>query len=143
MTERLTGKCLCGGVSFAVDVESTDVDACHCSICRRWTGGPLMVVEHKGPIEFEGREYIQIYASSEAMDRGFCRVCGSTLFTKLNNQDHYFIAAGLISEGDKLALVEEIFIDDKPPYYAFANETHKMTGAEFFAAWQAGEDKAD
>ncbi len=32
---------------------------------------------------------------------------------------------------------EEIFIDEKPAIYAFANATHKMTGAEVFAAFAA------
>ncbi len=29
----------------------------------------------------------------------------------------------------------QIFIDEKPAYYDFANKTHNMTGAEVFAAF--------
>lgn len=32
----------------------------------------------------------------------------------------------------------EIHIDDKPDYHAFANETKKMTGAEFAARFAVG-----
>lgn len=142
MTERLTGSCLCGGVSYAVDVESTKVDACHCGMCRKWAGGPLMVVESKGPIAFEGEQNIARFASSQAIERGFCKICGSTLFTKVVGADHYFLAAGGIAESDKLMLVQEIFIDDKPSYYAFANDTHKMTSEEFFKAWAGYDPKA-
>ena len=30
----------------------------------------------------------------------------------------------------------EIFIEEKPPVYEFANHTKKMTGEEFFAAYE-------
>ena len=33
------------------------------------------------------------------------------------------------------AFTSQIFIDEKPAYYDFANKTHNMTGAEVFAAF--------
>jgi len=39
MTELRTGKCLCGAVRYSVDLESTDLRVCHCSMCRRFSGG--------------------------------------------------------------------------------------------------------
>ena len=33
------------------------------------------------------------------------------------------------------AFKSQIFIDEKPGYYEFANQTHNMTGAEVFAAF--------
>ncbi len=97
-----------------------------------------MVVEQQGPIAFDGAENIALYASSEAMERGFCKVCGSSLFTKLTGADHYFVSAGTIAEDAKLNLVLEIFFDRKPAYYSFANKTRKMTAEGFAKAW-AGE----
>ena len=32
-----------------------------------------------------------------------------------------------------LKLTGQVFIDEKPDWYAFANETRNMTGAELFA----------
>lgn len=138
---RLTGQCLCGAVRYAIEAEKTELDACHCSRCRRWAGGPLMTLEHKGAVNFSGGESIGIYPSSDVVERGFCKVCGSTLFTRIQGDDHYFLAAGTIAETEHLELAVEIFIDDKPAYYAFANDTEKMTGAEFMAAWEAKEPK--
>mgnify|MGYP000675211619 CR=1 FL=1 len=38
---------------------------------------------------------------------------------------------------DRLKIIHQIFIDEKPAYYCFANETHNMTGAEVFAQFGA------
>jgi hypothetical protein len=36
-------------------------------------------------------------------------------------------------ENEGLVFDRQIFIDEKPEYYSFANETKNMTGAEVFA----------
>lgn len=84
---------------------------------------------------FEGAENIAIYPSSESGERGFCKVCGSNLFWKVAGKDHYTIAAGSLDDQSKLFLATEIFIEDKPAYYAFANDTLKQTGEEAMAAF--------
>ena len=33
------GHCNCGAVAFEIDADLRDVYVCHCSICRRYTGG--------------------------------------------------------------------------------------------------------
>ena len=139
---KLAGRCLCGAVRFAVEAAKSDIDACHCGMCRRWAGGPLMTLRHAGAVEFTGEENISRYASSDVVERGFCKTCGSNLFTKMKGADHYFIAAGTLDAQDSLKFTVEIFIDDKPHYYAFANDTKKMTGAEFLAAWSGDGEKS-
>ena len=48
------GQCLCGAVKFTVKNISNKVDACHCGMCRRWGGGPLMVIGCGTDVEYEG-----------------------------------------------------------------------------------------
>ena len=50
------------------------------------------------------------------------------------------LSAGALDDQSRLALTTEIFIDEKPLYYAFANETKKMTGAEVVAAFGDGKE---
>lgn len=47
-----------------------------------------------------------------------------------------------MSEVGPLMLAREIFIEEKPDYYAFNNDTHKMTSAEVFAMF-AQDNKDD
>ena len=39
-----TGSCICGAVTISVNVGNS-VGACHCDICRRWGGGPLLALD--------------------------------------------------------------------------------------------------
>ncbi len=130
MTEIISGHCLCGAVSFTAEAVSHDVSVCHCSMCSRWSGGLLMFLEVIGAPVFEGRDNIGLYRSSEWGERGFCKVCGSSLFWKLTGRDWYSLSTGTLDDQSRLTLATEIFIDDKPVYYSFANDTLKRTGDE-------------
>jgi len=76
---QITGSCLCGKVAYSAKVK-TGAGACHCHMCRRWSGGLYMSVHALGKVEFQGAENIQNYESSEWAERGFCTQCGSSLY---------------------------------------------------------------
>ncbi|SDM17331.1 Uncharacterized conserved protein [Franzmannia pantelleriensis] len=138
-TTQHSGSCLCGAVTLTVEVKSDEVDACHCSLCRRWGGGPLLAIEGAGHLELQGEENVSVYASSEWAERGFCRHCGTHLFYRLKSGEHHAVPVGLVDQGHGWHFATQIFIDEKPGYYAFANETHDMTGDQVFAAFNAGD----
>jgi len=139
----ISGHCLCGAVSLAAQVKNHDVDACHCSMCRRWTSGPFLALSVDDSIRFEGVENIGVYKSSEWGERAFCTICGTTLYWRMSGTDHYGISAGMLDDSSELVLATEIFVDEKPAYYAFANETKKMTGEEVVAAFAAADNESD
>ncbi len=39
----MKGHCLCGGIEVSAG-DHQEVGVCHCSTCRRWSGGPLFAV---------------------------------------------------------------------------------------------------
>lgn len=129
---KLHGNCLCGAVRVTATPRSMNFDACHCTMCQKWGGGPLLAVECENDTEFEGADNISVFDSSEWAERGFCRQCGTHLFYRLKGGDHYAIPVGLFDRNDEWNFVEQIFIDHKPPYYAFANQTKNLTGQEVF-----------
>ncbi len=129
------GRCLCGRVKVSAPGMSTGVAACHCSMCRRWSGGPLLAVECGTEVSFEGEEHIGVYDSSAWAERGFCRNCGTHLFYRLKDGKQYIMPVGLFDDAEGLVLEAQIFIDEKPAYYRFADKTHDMTGAEVFAKY--------
>ncbi|WP_291173699.1 GFA family protein [Hyphomicrobium sp.] len=130
----VSGQCLCGAVKFTVDVPKRDVDVCHCSMCRRWSAGPYIGLPYDGVLALEGADNVGVYNSSEWAERGFCKVCGSSLYYHLLGSDHYSLSAGALDDQSGLQLTAQIFIDEKPAYYDFANDTPKLTGEEVFAA---------
>jgi hypothetical protein len=127
------GSCLCGAVKMAIKNMSPSIGACHCSMCQKWAGGPLMAVDCGTDVSIQGEENVTVFNSSEWAERGFCNKCGSSLFYRLKQDNKYFVPAGLLDGAKELKLDHQIFIDEKPDYYCFANETQNMTGAEVFA----------
>lgn len=100
-----------------------------------------MTIEATEGVQVSGGENLGVYVSSAWAERGFCRQCGSHLFYRMQEGEHYFIPAGLFNE-ELMKLDHQVFIDEKPGYYAFAQETHCLTGAEVFEhfAQEAGND---
>jgi hypothetical protein len=135
------GNCLCGAVSVTTASMSHHIGACHCNMCRKWGGGALLVVECGSDTSFLGEEYIGIYQSSQWAERGFCKKCGSHLFYKLKQNDRYYIPVGIFENTEGLVFEHQVFIDEKPEYYSFANETKKMTGAELLAQFTSPSER--
>lgn len=134
---ELEGRCLCGAVSLHVRSDEPALSACHCGICRRWGGGPYMSLEcHEAP-RIEGGEHVRTYPSSEWAERGFCSRCGTHLFYRLTEGGLYAVSAGLFSEGGNWPFELQVFVDEKPANYRFADDTRTMTGEEVFKAFSS------
>ncbi|TFG37854.1 MAG: GFA family protein [Candidatus Aminicenantes bacterium] len=136
-TTKRIGICLCGAVRITAHHAQNRVGACHCSMCRTWGGGPLMAVNCGTEVEIEGEEHVKVFDSSEWAERGFCSKCGTNLFYRLKQHQAFYMAAGIFTDHSGLIFDHQVFIDEKPDYYEFANETHNMTGAEVFARFNS------
>ena len=132
---ELKGRCLCGAVTVEAKQASTHVGACHCGMCRRWGGGPLMAVDCGTEVVIGGRENVSVFNSSEWAERGFCNQCGSHLFYRLKESGQHMMPAGLFEDSSQMVLSHQVFIDNKPEFYSFSNETKDMTEAEIFAMY--------
>jgi len=136
-TKQGIGSCLCGKVKITAKTMSHRVGVCHCSMCRKWTGGPLMAVDCGTDVKFEGDEYVKAYDSSAWAERGFCSNCGNHLFYKLKQSNQFIMPAGIFENSKDFIFDHQIFIDEKPDYYCFSNETQNMTGQEVFDMYAA------
>lgn len=54
------------------------------------------------------------------------------MFYRLLPTDEYVLTPGLFENDAGFILNSQIFIDQKPDYYAFVNDTPTMTGEEVF-----------
>lgn len=80
MTAPLTGGCLCGAVRYRLRGQPFHVTHCHCLSCRKASGAPFVTWFSVRLIELDWLgEKPAAYHSSAAVERGFCRRCGSTL----------------------------------------------------------------
>ena len=133
-TIEAKGSCLCGEVEVQAMSLSTDVGACHCNTCRKWNGGPFLGIDCNTAVTISGEENITSFSSSEWAERGFCGECGSNLFYRLKEADHYILCAGTFDDESVFELAGEIFVDEKPAGYHFAGDHPRQTGAEFMAS---------
>lgn len=131
-SKDVAGRCLCGAVSFKAKVAAPHVGACHCSICRRWAAGPFLGLGTDGKsIQISGEDQLGVYRSSAWGERCFCKTCGSVLFWRSVDGTHVEMSAGALDDQTGLQMKRQIFIDEKPAFYDFANDTERLTGPEF------------
>ncbi len=132
--KTMNGGCLCGAVKFVAEVAHTDHSACHCGMCRRWSGGSPFFALRTTKVDFEDEAQIGRFASSAWAERGFCKQCGSNLFYFLKPTSTFMMSAGAFDDPSELRLGREIFIDKKPPGYALEGTHPRLTEAETLAA---------
>ena len=123
----MQAQCLCGAVHVMAPTVR-EVHVCHCTMCRRWNGGPSFCVDGGTEVEVSGP--VTRYASSDWAERAFCSRCGTHLFYRLLDTNAHSLSAGLFQDEDDLHITEQIYIDEKPDYYDLANQVPSLTGAE-------------
>jgi hypothetical protein len=105
-------------VEFEADEPLRPVIACHCTQCRKtsghyWaaTGVPL---DRFHLIREDGLRW---YQSSPKARRGFCGVCGASLFWEPEGEGRISIAAGSLDEPTGLSIVSHWHLDCAGDYY--------------------------
>lgn len=120
---RMTGGCQCGRVRFAAEVPSDDAYLCHCSMCRRATGGASIafVGVSRDGLVWEGEP--DWYASSPIARRPFCSACGTPLgFAWTNGAGTIDITLGAFDEPARFRPTHNYAIESLLP--AWQDTTH-------------------
>jgi hypothetical protein len=76
------GRCVCGGITFAVHGALRDVINCHCERCRRFTGHHMAATSAtRADVQVDdGEALLRWYFPVPEAGYGFCGRCGSSLF---------------------------------------------------------------
>jgi hypothetical protein len=108
-----TGGCLCGAVRFEVAAEPTASGYCHCRICQRSTGAPLLAW-----ISFplDAMRYTsgqpKRYLSSAQGTREFCAECGTQIaFRQIDGGTTAEINTGAMDDPDAYPPREHIWCE--------------------------------
>ena len=83
MAENLQGACLCGGVRFEITEPFERLSACHCTSCKKISGGGGTVsgrVQTEGIRILTGEDLVKTFQPDEGLSKTFCSACGSNLF---------------------------------------------------------------
>ena len=137
-----SGQCLCGAVKFTATPKANDVTICHCGMCRRQMAGPFFAIECGDSFRVENTPALGVYSASDYGERVFCKECGTSIAWRTKDNAFSEVSANALNDIGDLELKQEIFVDDKPGYYSFAQNTKKLTGAEVWEEFAAAQEKS-
>jgi len=118
------GGCLCGSIRYRSTGAPLRAVICHCSMCRRHSGAPVLSFVHfpVGEFTWIGGQPTR-FRSSENAERGFCPKCGSTL--SMHEQvlgDRVQIALGSLDEPDRVRIDDHVWTEDSITWFEVADE---------------------
>lgn len=121
LMNKLTGRCLCGAISYEITGPLGKIYNCHCSKCRRWHGSAFRTrasVEASHFFWVSGEEYLSRYQSSENVVKTFCSICGSNLISIYEDKPDFLgLALGGIEQDPGCSPKANIFVGSKAPWY--------------------------
>ena len=112
----ITGRCLCGSVTYRTDASPQSMTYCHCDDCRRMTGSAFNVGVGIPSDELHVNGEVRGYSVEDdhGRVREFCPACGSPLFTRY--PDMVFIKAGTIDDPEALEPTRQIWMEMAVPW---------------------------
>ena len=119
----ITGRCLCGAVSYSIDAEPLAQAACHCTDCQRQTGNPFSVIVAvpRDALKVEG-DTIASYATTgddhgQDTERSFCSNCGAPVFSVAAVlPEMAFVKAGSLDDASWLQPAIEVWTSSAQPW---------------------------
>lgn len=119
----LSGRCLCGAVTYTADAEPFAQALCHCADCQRQSSSPFAVVVGipEDALEVRG-ETLASFAttgsdSGEPTTRWFCSACGTPIYSTSSAAPGFaFVKAGSLDDSSWLAPAVEVWTDSAQPW---------------------------
>lgn len=135
----LHGSCLCGAVTYEVELPFLRFAHCHCSRCRRATGSSHASNLYLAPEQFRwtsGQEPIKRYdlPSARSFSTTFCTACGAPLPHHTRNGVEIVVPAGSLDQEPELAPEAHIFFESRPGWSCLNRELPRFP--EYTASWR-------
>jgi len=122
----LEGGCLCGAVRYRADAEPFNAGYCHCSMCRKSSGAPVIAaasVPKASLTLLRGEDVLKRYRSSDAVHRLFCGTCGGQLFFDvIDDPDTIDLWLGSLDDPDRVAPTFHIHDADRVEWLNIADD---------------------
>lgn len=125
----LRGGCCCGKVQYTSTALPSDIQNCHCIVCRRLSGSAFLTFADfpVGSVHLDPSDSFQTIHLSDIAERGYCSACGTPMTMKYKCQpDKISIAAGTIDEdsveGELGQVTAHIFLSQKAGWYTIGED---------------------
>lgn len=118
MEQIHTGGCHCGSLRYQFEAPLEDIAHCHCSICRRTSGGTVMTWV---TVPLDSFRWLAgspaAYDSGPTCVRYFCSNCGAhlALFTR-NSPQEIDVTIATLDHPEQAAASRHIWIENRLPW---------------------------
>ncbi len=112
---ELEGGCLCGAIRYRLHLEPLDAGYCHCRLCQRASGAPVLAwltAPLRGFSYTKGRP--AVYRSSDHAQREFCGSCGTHIaFRRTNAPKTVDVTLASLSDPSRITPQYHIWLQSK------------------------------
>src|SRR6266849_2337808 len=120
------GSCLCGGIHYEITGTLYESRNCHCSMCRKAHGAAFRSRARCRSNYFHGisgEHLLTFFESSPGNHRGFCRICGSPILPKFDD-DRSVISLPLGALDDDPGIQPEmhVHVASKAAWFAISDD---------------------
>jgi hypothetical protein len=131
---RMSGRCLCGQLTYAADAEPALICVCHCKDCQRQTGSAfatLVIVPNETfTASGQSKAFTQPGGSGKPVARRFCPACGSTVALDVSALPNMvLITSGTLDDTTFIKPTRNIFCSSAQSWVPLAQDTQNYPGA--------------
>jgi hypothetical protein len=121
--DEITGRCLCGSVTYRAGAQPVVQAVCHCTDCQRQTGTAFSVVVGvpRSALSMEGSTLASFTTTGEQhgtdTERHFCSACGSPIVSFAEGMPEVaFLKAGTLDDASWLEPAIEVWTRSAQPW---------------------------
>ena len=126
-----TGGCLCEAIRFCADADPVDAGYCHCKLCQRSTGAPVLAFASYPADSFTyTRGEPKCYPSSRHGRREFCAQCGTQIaYRDLEQTETVEVNVGSLDDCEKAEPRYHIWCDSSIRWFDTDDELPRFPGS--------------
>jgi hypothetical protein len=115
MSDKLTGSCLCGAVTFEVARAGGGIVTCHCKDCQKASGAGashnfVVKTEEVKVTKGKPKTFSKVVDSGRTLIRSFCGECGSPVFSQRKEMPEMIVVkAGTLDDKSGLKHIMDIW----------------------------------
>jgi hypothetical protein len=129
-TAERTGGCLCGALRYAARGEPIDAGYCHCRICQRSSGAPVLAWATFPEDAFAyTRGAPATYRSSERAGREFCASCGTQIAFREDGATRVDLNLGSLDDPASLPPEYHIWTESRITWFETRDELPRYPDA--------------
>ena len=123
----ITGGCQCGAVRYAIDGPFNNPHICHCRMCQKAFGNyfAALVGVQRENLHWT-RGHPAHFRSSEVVQRGFCRECGTPLTFAYDHSKHMAVSIGSLDHPEIVTPEQQYGIEARLPAF---DHLHELKGS--------------